>query len=96
MSVRIVAHLEARPDKVSELRELLEGLVVPTRLEAGCVSYEMLESLEDPAKFTFVEEWTHEEALEAHFETEHIQNALARFPDLLAADLDLRTYQLVR
>ena len=96
MAIRVVAHLQANPGKESELREVLEGLVVPTRQEAGCVSYEMLESLEDPAKFTFVEEWTSEDALQSHFETEHIQSALANFPDLLAADLDLRTYQVVR
>ena len=96
MAIRVVAHLQAHPEKASELRELLEGLVVPTRQEAGCVSYEMLESLEDPAKFTFVEEWTSEEALQAHFETEHIRSALENFPALLAADLDLRTYQVVR
>lgn len=96
MSIRVVAHLQAHPDKANELRELLEGLVVPTRQEVGCVSYELLESLEDPAKFTFVEEWTSEEALRAHLGTEHVQYALASFPDLLAADLDLRTYQVVR
>ena len=96
MAIRVVAHLQAHPGKESELREVLEDLVVPTRQEAGCVSYEMLESLEDPAKFTFVEEWTSEDALQSHFETEHIQSALANFPDLLAADLDLRTYQVVR
>ena len=96
MSVRVVAHLEAHPEQAAELRDLLAGLVVPTRQESGCLRYELLESLEDPARFTFVEEWSSEEALQAHFETEHIQGALARFSDLLAADLDLRTYRLVR
>lgn len=96
MAVRVVAHLQAHPDRTEELRDLLEGLVIPTRQEPGCVSYEMLESLDDPTRFTFVEEWTSSEALDAHFETEHIQNALANFPGLLAAELDLRTYRLVR
>lgn len=96
MAIRVVAHLQAHPEKTVELRDLLEGLIIPTRQEAGCVSYELLESLEDPAKLTFVEEWTSEEALQAHFETEHIRNALERLPELLAAELDLRTYQLVR
>jgi quinol monooxygenase YgiN len=42
-----------------------------------------------------VEEWTGAPALEAHFETPHLKNALARFPDLLAAELDVRRYRLV-
>ena len=96
MALRVVAHLQAQPDKADELRALLEGLVAPTHQETGCISYELLEGLDDPAKFTFVEEWASEEALQAHLGTEHIQNAIARFPDLLAGDLDLRTYRLVR
>jgi len=96
MSLRVVAHLQAQPDEADELRALLEGLVAPTHQETGCLSYELLEDLDDPTKFTFVEEWASKEALQAHFETEHIQNAIARFPDLLAGNLDLRTYRLVR
>ena len=95
MGLRVVAHLEGRPEKASELKGLLEGLIAPTHQEAGCIAYELLEDVEDPAKFTFVEEWASDEALAAHFETEHIQNALARLPELLAADLDLRKYRLV-
>jgi quinol monooxygenase YgiN len=95
-TLRVVAHLQARPDTADQLREALAALVVPTRQEAGCISYEMLEDIEDRTKFTFVEEWRDGEALEAHFETEHIQAAISRFPDLLAADLDLRKYTLVR
>ena len=95
-TLRVVAHLQARPETATQLRDVLEGLVVPTRQEAGCISYEMLSDVDDPTKFTFVEEWRDAEALEAHFGTDHIQDAISRFPDLLAADLDLRKYTLVR
>lgn len=95
-TLRVVAHLQARPDATSQLRDVLEGLVVPTRQEPGCISYEMLEDIDDPTKFTFVEEWTDGDALDAHFATEHIQDAISRFPDLLASDPDLRKCRLVR
>jgi quinol monooxygenase YgiN len=55
----------------------------------------MLENQADPTEFTFTEEWTDAAALAAHFESDHIRNALARFPDLLAKELDLRRYSLV-
>jgi quinol monooxygenase YgiN len=93
--LRIIARLESKPEKVAELREVLLGLLAPTREEAGCIRYEMLENQADPTEFTFTEEWTDAAALAAHFESDHIRNALARFPDLLAKELDLRRYSLV-
>ncbi|MDQ2856133.1 MAG: antibiotic biosynthesis monooxygenase, partial [Acidobacteriota bacterium] len=57
-TLRVVARIMALPDKVDEVRSLLEALVEPTRNEAGCISYELLQNKSDPADFTFVEEWT--------------------------------------
>lgn len=91
-TLRVIARLVARPGKEDALRSVLTGLIAPTRTEPGCISYEMLESKENSREFTFVEEWRDEAALEAHFATDHIQNALAKFPELLAEDLDLRRY----
>jgi quinol monooxygenase YgiN len=94
-TLRVIARLKARPEKTAELREVLYGLLEPTRRKAGCIRYEMLENQEDPTEFTFTEEWTDASGLATHFETEHIRNALERFPDLLTEELDLRRYRLV-
>ena len=75
--------------------QVLVGLIEPTREEPGCIGYELLENLEDPRELTFVEEWQGESALEAHFSTDHIANALQEFPGLLAQELDLRKYRLL-
>ena len=91
-SLRVVARLKARPDKVTEFRSVLIGLLAPTRNEPGCVNYEILENREDPAEFTLVEEWSDEAALEAHRGTAHMQHARGKFPDLLAAEPDVRRY----
>jgi len=87
--LQILAHFQARPDRVDELREVLLGLIPPTRVEAGCLRYELLQSREDPTRFTFVEEWTDEHALEEHFATDHIADAAAKFPDLLVGGLEI-------
>lgn len=87
--LQILAHLRARPDRVDELRDVLLGLIEPTRSEPGCLRYELLQNREDPTRFTFVEEWIDERALEDHFATEHIVDAAARFPDLLVGGLEI-------
>jgi quinol monooxygenase YgiN len=92
-SLRVVARIVARPDSVDEVRELLRGLVGPTRGEAGCVSYELLQNRDDPTDFTFVEEWTGDAALEAHLNSPHLRGLPPEFDEM--ASVDIRKYTLV-
>src|SRR5690606_5074249 len=94
-TLRVVAHITAKPDTVDETKKVLLGLIEPTRAEEGCVTYELLQNNADPTDLTFVEEWSGDSALDAHLATSHIQNALERFGDLLAAPPDIRRYTLI-
>ena len=89
-SLHLIAMFTARPGKAGELRELLEGLVEPTRAEPGCLDYRLMKDREDDDRFVFIEEWRSIEALDSHFETPHLQHALSRFPELLEGELELR------
>ena len=42
--VRVIARSVARKGNEDELRALLQGMLVPTRAEQGCKSYELYES----------------------------------------------------
>jgi quinol monooxygenase YgiN len=90
--MKVILRLAARPEKVEELKAVLTGLVAPTRKEAGCLSYEIFQNCADPCDFTFVEEWASDAALDAHWATAHVQDALARGVPLLAAQPDDRRY----
>ncbi len=92
-TLKVIARIKARPDKVDEMRALLAGLVGPTRAEPGCLRYELLHNTADPTDFTFVEEWSGDHALESHFNTEHVKAALTRFQELAAEPMDLRRYR---
>ena len=94
-TLRVVARIVAKPEKVEDLKATLSGLIVPTRKEKGCISYELLQNKADPADFTFVEEWDDDACLDAHLETEHLRQALARFPELTAVAPDIRRYRLI-
>jgi quinol monooxygenase YgiN len=95
MALRVVAHLRAQEGKETELRGVLTGLVEPTRGEAANISYELLASVDDPRDFTFVEQWSDAAALQSHFRTPHVQAAMAKIPQLLDGDMDIRTYTTV-
>ncbi|MEP7364559.1 MAG: putative quinol monooxygenase [Acidobacteriota bacterium] len=81
--IDVVAHIHAKPGHEAGLRAILEGFIAPTRKEDGCLRYDLFVDLSDAGKFTFIEEWTSEEALAAHGRSEHIQSGRARMPDFL-------------
>ena len=95
MSIRVVAHIIAKPDTIDATRELLLSLIDPTRAEDGCVTYELMQNTSDPTDFTFVEEWTSNEALDAHLATDHLKMAGVRGASLFAVPPDIRRYKLV-
>ena len=91
----VVARIKAKPEKVGEVRELLRGLVEPTRKESGCVSYELLQNREDPTDFTFVEEWESDAAFEGHAASDHIKAIGPKLQPIVTDAPDIRTYLAV-
>ena len=91
-SLRVVARIKAKRETVSEVRELLRGLVEPTRNESGCISYELLQNTKDPTDFTFVEEWESEAALESHAASDHLKAIGPKLQPVVAEAPDIRTY----
>jgi quinol monooxygenase YgiN len=94
--LRVVARVKAKKGRIGEVKELLSGLVAPTRGESGCITYELLQNRQDPTDFTFVEEWESDAAFDGHFTTDHIKEALPQFEELAAEPPDIRTYIVVR
>ncbi len=84
MKIDVIAHIYARPETEAEVRETLEGYVAPTRLEDGCIRYDLFQDISDSTKFTFIEEWTSQEALQKHSQSAHITAGKARIGDKLA------------
>lgn len=94
-SLRVVARIKAKPDKVAEVRALLHGLVEPTRKEPGCVKYELLQNREDPTDFTFTEEWASDAAFAGHRSSDHIKALGPKLAPFVLEVPDIRTYLLV-
>ncbi len=94
-TVRVVARIIAREDKVEQLQKLLLSLLEPTRREKGCVRYELLQSQSDPTDFTFVEEWGEYADLEAHLGSDHVQGLIGDLAGLTTEEPDIRAYRLL-
>ena len=93
-TLRVVARIVARPESVALVREMLSGLVAPTRREEGCIVYALMQNNADPTDFTFYEEWTSGAALDAHAASAHIRHAFTVL-DGHITQRDVRRYSLV-
>ncbi|GAA1899478.1 putative quinol monooxygenase [Lapillicoccus jejuensis] len=79
----VIAFMKAAPGKRDELKAALEALIEPTGQEAGYVNYDLHQSVEDPDRFFFYENWESGEHLDAHLATPHLVDFAARIPELL-------------
>jgi quinol monooxygenase YgiN len=68
----VIAKLKAKKGCEQQLREMLRGLVEPTRAEEGCIKYDLHRSLEDPGLFIFYENWESRPLWEAHMKSPHL------------------------
>lgn len=93
--LRVVARINAKSDKIDEVRELLSTLVEPTRTEPGCITYDLLQNRNDPTDFTFVEEWASESDLDSHSMSDHLKELRPKLEPFVTAPPDIRTYSLV-
>ena len=76
---------QAKPGKENELRKVLAALVAPSRKDAGCLNYDLHESLHEPGKFLFHENWQSKAHHEDHVQAPHIQALMPRLDELCVA-----------
>lgn len=84
MTVRVVAKVVSRPEKLADFSRTAIALAEQSRREHGCHAYEVLQDERDPHVFFLVEEWESSAALDEHNSSEHVRNVLAKAPAYLA------------
>lgn len=85
----LVARLKAKPEHADALGDGLRQLIQPTLAEEGAVEYRLHRDNDDPCLWLLYETWRSRADLDAHFERPYTKALLARFPELLAEDMDL-------
>jgi quinol monooxygenase YgiN len=85
--LNILAILTAAPGAEAKLRAAQEILVADTLREAGCIRYELNQSLDDGRVVVFIETWASEAAWQAHMEGAAIARFRAGGAGELVADM---------
>ena len=76
-NLTIVANIRAKADKIELVKSELQKLIAVTRVEDGCIQYDLHQDNENPAHFLFFENWTNRELWQQHMNTPHIAAYLA-------------------
>lgn len=75
--------------------EAASELVKLTRLEEGCIQYELHQDVKDPSILTFIEQWESPEALAAHMKTEHFTRIVPLLATYSAREGEFNQYRQV-
>mgnify|MGYP001397581073 CR=1 FL=1 len=69
----IVANIFAKVDQIDRVKAELLKLIDITRAEEGCINYDLHQDNENPAHFTFYENWVSRELWQTHMGNTHLQ-----------------------
>lgn len=71
-TLTIVANIKANPDKVELVKAELLKLIDITRVEEGCINYDLHQDNENPAHFVFYENWESRDLWQTHMKNKHL------------------------
>jgi quinol monooxygenase YgiN len=95
--VHVIAMFVAAAGREHELGQLLGTLVEPTRQEAGCLRYDLLQGIPgESGDFVFVEEWESEAVLDAHSRSAHVKDVGTKVGPLLGTPANIARYRQIR
>ena len=86
--VLIIARFVASQGKEDQLKALLQGMLTPTRAEAGCERYELYGS-DARGRFYLYETWENQAALDQHIATPHFRHLEQDVGELLTEPFEV-------
>ena len=82
--------VEVRDDALELMRQMAKA----SQEEEGCISYEFYVGLTDPNTLLLFQEWESVDALQGHFETDHMEEFLKLLPGVLDGQVVSRRYEV--
>ncbi|QTA81438.1 Antibiotic biosynthesis monooxygenase [Desulfonema limicola] len=93
--VTVMAKCKAKPGMEDNVRKELMALVGPTRLEPGCINYDLHCSNEDKSLFMFYENWKSKQDLDSHLEMPHLKNFIKKAETLLVEPIEIVLWEMI-
>lgn len=83
-NIVLIAQLKVKEDAVDAAKAAALAIVEQSRSEAGCINYDVHQSIEDETVFIWHETWRDQAAIDEHFATDFFQKFFATVEPLAA------------
>lgn len=93
--VTVVARIKAKAGMEEQVKSALLALVAPSRSDAGCVGYDLHQSMDDKSLFLFYENWASKADLDAHIGKPHLKAFLDKAEAILAEPVQITLWEMV-
>lgn len=80
------------PNKREEAKAIMKKIMDATLLEEGCITYQFLFNPWNDAEVHIFEEWETQEALDAHFQTAHMETFRKALPSIVTGQFNIKAY----
>lgn len=91
----ILAKCVVNYDKIEEFKDNANKLVIESRKEKGCISYELCQDLKDKNIFVFLEKWQSKEAIDLHNNSNHFKDIVPKLTELQEVESEVNLYEIV-
>ena len=92
----IIVHgtFPVKPELRDDALKMMRCMATASKAEFGCITYEFYVGLSDPNTLLLFQEWESVEALQGHFETNHMEDFLRKLPEVLNGEVSTRRYEI--
>ena len=92
----IIAKLTIKPEKIKDFTEAAKDIIAKSNAESGCNYYQLFQDPYDNTKFVFVEEYTNQAAVDAHFATEHFKGFGPQNGDMIVGAPEIKVITVAK
>lgn len=91
--INVVAKNFAKAEMIETIIEQYKELVTLTRMEKGCIAYELHQDVKNPQILTMIEQWESMTDLEAHLNSEHLKRIVPSIKQHMERETELNIYE---
>ena len=90
--IMVTAKITAKPGEKDKIILKSQNLIKSTRLELGCISYNLYASTEDDDTLLMFEQWENHDVLKLHMVTKHFKSFNESIKDNIAKEVEIKVY----
>lgn len=91
--VTVLARIKAKQGVEEKVKQELLSLVGPTRAEAGCINYDLHQSMENKSFFMLYENWVSKKALDEHLTMPYLKAFMEKAKEILAEPAEISLWE---